>query len=275
MDNNPLKQYFRRPSVYMKLPSQGQGYPVGALDLPVTGEIPVYPMTAIDEITTRTPDALFNGTAIADLIASCLPNIKDPWAVPNVDLDAILVAIKAASSPSGEMDLDTACPNCNEVSTYKVNLSAILTSIASPDFSKELEMGELRVKLKAVSFKDINTASIKQFEFQKIATQIESIEDDTQRNKLLKESLEKVTELTMELVCHAIEYIQTPNVKVDQKEYILEFLRQCDRNVYVTIRDRSSELRQVSEIKPVNITCDSCQHQYEQSITLNPTDFFD
>jgi hypothetical protein len=275
MENNPLKQYFRRPSVYMKLPSNGQGYPEGALDMPETGELPVYPMTAIDEITARTPDALFNGTAIAELIISCVPNIKDPWAVPNVDLDAILIAIKAASSSSGEMDLESICPNCEESSTYKINLAGILASITSPDFSQELTAGDLKVKLKAVNFKEINAASMKQFEFQRIASQIDSIESEEDRNKLMKDSLQKVTDLTMDLLCQAIEYIQTPTIKVDQKDYILDFLRHCDRNVYVTIRDRSSELRQVSEVKPMKITCGSCEHEYDQSITLNPTDFFE
>lgn len=277
MDNNPLKQYFRRPSVYMKLPSNGQGYPEGSLEMPENGELPVYPMTAIDEITARTPDALFNGTAVAELITSCVPNIKDPWSVPNVDLDALLIAIKAASSTSGEMDLETICPNtdCNEISTYKINLAAILTSITSPDYSKELEAGDLKVKLKAVSFKDINAASMKQFEFQRVASQLDAIENEADRNKLLKDSLEKVTELTMDLMCSSIEYIQTPTIKVDQKDFILDFLKHCDRNVYISIRDRSAELRSVSEIKPMKITCGSCQHEFEQAITLNPTDFFD
>jgi hypothetical protein len=275
MDNNPLKQYFRRPSVYMKLPSNGQGYPDGALDMPEIGEIPVYPMTAIDEITARTPDALFNGTAIADLITSCVPNIKDPWAVPNIDLDAILIAIKAASSSSGEMDLASSCPNCEETSTYKINLAGILSSIKSPDFSQELSAGDLKIKLKAVNFKEINSASMKQFEFQRAASQIDSIENEDDRSKMMKESLQKITDLTMDLLCQAIEYIQTPTIKVDQKDFILDFLRHCDRNVYITIRDRSSELRQASEIKPMKITCGSCEHEYEQAITLNPTDFFD
>ncbi len=68
MNNNPLKQYFRRPAVYMKLPSAGKDYEPGVIDMPETGELPVYPMTAIDEITTRTPDALFNGTALVELV---------------------------------------------------------------------------------------------------------------------------------------------------------------------------------------------------------------
>ena len=275
MDNNPLKQYFRRPSVYMKLPSNGQGYPKGTLDMPETGELPVYPMTAIDEITSRTPDALFNGTAVADLISSCVPNIKDPWSVPNIDLDAILVAIKAASSSSGEMDLETACPSCNESSTYKVNLAAILTSISSPDYSKELSVGDLKIKLKSISYKEVNEAGMRQFEFQRVASQIDAIESEDDRNKLMRDSLQKVTELTMDLLCSSIEYIQTPTIKVDQKDFILDFLKNCDRNVYVSVRDRSYELRQASEIKPMKITCGSCDHEYEQAITLNPTDFFD
>jgi bacterioferritin-associated ferredoxin len=259
----------------MKLPSNGQGYPDGALDMPENGELPVYPMTAIDEITARTPDALYNGTAIAELITSCVPNIKDPWSVPNVDLDALLIAIKAASSASGEMDLESICPKCEEAATYKINLAAILASISSPDFSEELVTGDLKVKLKAVSFKEVNDASLKQFEFQRMAAQLDSIENEDDRNKLMKESLQKVTDLTMDLLCNAIEYIQTPTLKVDQKDFILDFLRHCDRNVYVTIRDRSAELRQISEVKPMKITCGSCENQYEQAITLNPTDFFD
>jgi hypothetical protein len=275
MDNNPLKQYFRRPSVYMKLPSNGQGYPKGTLDMPETGELPVYPMTAIDEITSRTPDALFNGTAVADLISSCVPNIKDPWSVPNIDLDAILVAIKAASSSSGEMDLETACPSCNESTTYKINLAAILTSISSPDYSSELSVGDLKIKLKSISYKEVNEAGMRQFEFQRVASQIDAIESEDDRNKLMRDSLQKVTELTMDLLCSSIEYIQTPTIKVDQKDFILDFLKNCDRNVYVSVRDRSYELRQASEIKPMKITCGSCDHEYEQTITLNPTDFFD
>lgn len=61
--NNPLQQYFRRPAIYIKLPSDGRYYSDGILSMPENHELPVYPMTAIDEITAKTPDALFNGTS--------------------------------------------------------------------------------------------------------------------------------------------------------------------------------------------------------------------
>ena len=48
---NPLKQYFRQPSVYLRLPSEGQFWPTGTITMPPNKELPVLPMTAIDEIT--------------------------------------------------------------------------------------------------------------------------------------------------------------------------------------------------------------------------------
>ena len=51
--DNPLRQFFRRPALYLKLPSGGQGYSEGAIDFPDNGELAIYPMTAIDEITSR------------------------------------------------------------------------------------------------------------------------------------------------------------------------------------------------------------------------------
>ena len=66
--NNPLQQYFRQPAIYLRLPSNGEFYPPGSIDMPVNKEIPIFPMTAIDEITYRTPDALFNGTAVVNVI---------------------------------------------------------------------------------------------------------------------------------------------------------------------------------------------------------------
>lgn len=108
MNSNPLSQYFRQPAIYIKLPSQGNFYPDGALVAMPNGEYPVLPMTTLDEITYRTPDALFNGQAVVSVIESCMPNIKKGWAVPAVDLDTILVAIRIATY-GNDLELSTIC----------------------------------------------------------------------------------------------------------------------------------------------------------------------
>jgi hypothetical protein len=275
MDNNPLKQYFRRPAVYLRLPSGGVGYDESVIDMPENGEVPIYPMTAIDDITTRTPDALFNGTAVIELIKSCVPNIKDPWNISNIDMDAILVAIKSASSESGDMDIASTCPSCDTSATFSISLASILSSIASPDYDTELEYGELSFKLKPISYREINSASMEQFEFQKMVAQVDNIEDDELRNKTVKEALEKITNITMNLLSHSVAHIKTPTSIVEDREFILEFLRNCDKKIYTAIRDHSGKLREEAEIKPMSVQCTNCQHEYNQAITLNPTDFFD
>ncbi len=273
-ENNPLRQYFRRPAVHITLPSGGQGYPEGAIDMPPTGELPVYPMTAIDEITARTPDALFNGSAVAELIKSCVPNIKDPWAVASNDLDAILIAIKAASG-NDSMEIESICPECTESGTYGINLVGVLSTLKSGDYNQLLEVGDLKIKFRPITYKEMNVASLQQFEIQKLFETIASSDmPDTEKNAKTQEAIRKITEVTMNLLSHAIEYIQTPAVHVDETAYILDYLKHCDRIVYAKIRDYNSELKLSTEIKPLSVKCIHCQHEYQQAFTLNPTDFF-
>ena len=73
-----LQKHFRQPSIYIKLPSEGVWYDDSIITMPENGEVlPVYPMTALDEITYRTADALFNGEAVVTVIKSCIPLFKD------------------------------------------------------------------------------------------------------------------------------------------------------------------------------------------------------
>jgi len=273
MDNNPLKQYFRRPSVYIKLPSGGTHYSSEVLDMPESGELPVYPMTAIDEITTRTPDALFNGTAVVELIKSCVPNIKDPWAVTGDDLDTVLIGIRAASS-SDTLEIESTCPKCEETSTFGLSLVAALSSLKGGAYQEIVDLGDLKVKFRPLTYKEMNESALKQFEVQKQFAQIETVEDQEERERISIEALKKITDLTMELLSSAIESIETPNTSVDERAFILDFLMNCDRKLYAQLRDKSGELKASTEIQPVDVTCPSCSNKYKEPVNINPVDFF-
>jgi len=66
--HNPLKKYFRQPKIYISLPSQGKFYPDGSIEMTENGELPVYSMTAKDEMIIKTPDALLNGSSTVEVI---------------------------------------------------------------------------------------------------------------------------------------------------------------------------------------------------------------
>lgn len=271
--NNPLRQYFRRPALYLRLPSDGKLYRPGVINMPANGELPVYPMTAIDEITSRTPDALFNGAAMTQLIKSCVPEIVDPWAINSVDFDAILIAIKAASG-GNDMEIESQCDSCNEIASYNVNLTGILAQLKSGDYDKELQVNELSIKYRPLNYKEMNDAGLAQFEIQKTFVNLESIEDEEQRKLQTQKALSSVTDLTMKVLTNTIEYIKTPETVVENKEFILDFLKNCDKNVYTSIRDYNAKLKENTEIKPLKIKCIHCNHEYNQPFTLNTADFF-
>jgi len=272
-ENNPLKQYFRRPAVYIKLPSSGRYYAPGTINMPESGELPVYPMTAIDEITTKTPDALYNGSAMAELIKSCIPDIKDPWAINSMDLDAILIGIRAAAGGS-DMEIESSCPSCEDIGKYGLNLVTMLSQMRPGDYEQLMQLNDLTIKFKPLTYRQMNEASIGQLEIQKIFISLEEETDAEIRKQRSQDALKKVTELTIKLLTEAIEYIQTPSVLVDNKDFIKDFLNNCDKNSYVAIRDYNSELKAQTEIKPLKITCVHCKHEYDQPFTLNTSDFF-
>jgi hypothetical protein len=272
--NNPLQQYFRRPSLYLKLPSLGIGYPANAIDLPDNKELPVYPMTAIDEITTRTPDALFNGTAVVDLIKSCVPNIKDPWCVLQSDIDAILLAIKIASN-GNTMEMSTVCPSCQEDNKYDVELSGLLAKMKAGDYQTLVDVNGLKIKFKALNYKKINETSTNQFNVQFELNQIQKMEEGPEKDKQSSMLVKKMNALAMDLVLDSIEYIKTDDATVIDKNYIQEFLANCDIKTYDFLKEKTISLRQESESKPLKFKCISCGHEYEQPFNINVSDFFD
>lgn len=270
---NPLKQYFRRPALYVKLPSLGKFYSADAIDMPDNKEIPVYPMTAIDEITSKTPDALFNGLAVVEIIKSCVPNIKDPWQIPGIDLDAILIAIRVATT-GNEMEILSECPKCKNEGKYGVNLTGLLTSLVPGDYNQTLKIDELEIKFKPVSYKVLNESNLAQFEIQIAVNNLEKITDEKEKYNKTSLTMQKLQDVTMKLISNTIESINTPNDLVTNPEYILDFISNTDKKTYELIRDFSIQLRNTSEIKPLQIKCVNCSNEYDQKLTLNVTDFF-
>ena len=197
---NPLSQYFRQPSIYIKLPSRGQNYPAGTLNMPANGELPVYPMTAIDEITYRTPDALFNGQATVNVIQSCVPNIRDAWAVPSIDLDTILIAIRIASY-GHNMDFDSTCPHCRAEHTYTMDLRAMMDSVRCPDYDQPYETAGLKILFRPQAYYDVNRTNKTSFELTKMQQALDALTDQADPEGLAKMSaistgIQKVSELT-------------------------------------------------------------------------------
>ena len=271
---NPLKQYFRQPSVYLRLPSEGQFWPTGTITMPPNKELPVLPMTAIDEITYRTPDALYNGSAVVNVIQSCIPDIKDAWLTPGADLNSILVAIRIASY-GHNMEINSTCPACKNEEEYTIDLRLVLDGLKMPDYATSMQEGDLEITFRPMTYRDQNDINLKQFEEQRVLQTVpQSDLPNEQKLEMLNQALQKITELTVSALKWNIASVRTPQVLVTDPVHIEEFLRNTDRKLFVKIRDLIIEKRNTSEFKPVQIKCGACEHEYNQTVTLDQTNFF-
>lgn len=272
---NPLAQYFRQPAIYMKLPSKGRFWPEGSLELPVTGEVPIYPLTAKDEVTLRTPDALMNGAGVVDVIHSCCPSIKDAWNMPSIDVDAVLIAIRIASY-GNQMDVDTKCPHCGEENTHGFDLQTSLESIAPADYSKKLEINGLKIKFRPQRYFGVNRQNIIDFQEQRMLRALENTELEPEiRAKEINDSMSKLVDVALDNATDSAEYIEMGDgTIVSNPDHIREFFKMTEGSVVKAVQKHLTELNIEGGLKPQAAPCTHCGEEYPIILTFDYSNFF-
>jgi len=166
MNDNPLAKHFRQPKLYIQFPSKGNFYPDGSLEETETGDYPIFAMTAKDELTMKTPDALLNGQATVSVIQSCVPNIKNAWHLPSIDVDAILIAIRIATYGE-KMDLTFNIKEIDEERTFEVDLRSVLDQLTSEPYENIIDTDTVRFEVSPLSYKYFTQIAMKSFEEQR------------------------------------------------------------------------------------------------------------
>ena len=115
-----------------------------------------------------------------------------------------------------------------------------------------------------------------QFENQKLLQILpDSAVPDSEKMTALSAALRKITDITVSSLAQSIAAVKTPQALVSEPGFIDEFLKNCDRALFNQIRDRIIELKVQSEMQPLKLVCTECNHEYEQSITLDMASFFE
>lgn len=277
---NPLKKYFRQPKVYITLPSKGKFYPQGAVEMPENGELPVYPMTAKDELTMKTPDALLNGQATVNVIQSCVPAIKNAWSMPSIDLDALLIAIRIATY--GEtMELTVKVPGIGEERKFDVDLRKLLNKLVTVEYESELQIDNMVVNVRPLVYKEFTEASLKTFEEQRIFA---LVNDQTipEQEKLAKfnESFVKLTDLTIKTMSKCVSKITIGDTIVTNQTHIDEFIQNADKAFYKSVVEHLDLQKEKFQIEPIRV--ESSEEDVEKGapktwtvpITFDQSNFF-
>jgi bacterioferritin-associated ferredoxin len=272
--NNPLINFYRQPKIYVRLPSKGEFYEPGSLDLSQNGEYPVYAMTAKDELLFKTPDALLNGTSTVELIKSCIPAILNPWVMPNIDLDFALIAIRIATY-GDKMDVGTNCPHCDSENNYDMDLTAWFDVFNNFTYNKDIVVDPLTIHVRPYTYKEVTKTALKSMEQQRI---FQVINDDTLSDEIKLEkfgaSFLKLTELTVDVIADCITAIDTPDGSVSDKAMIKEFIANCSKDIFQKIQDHVVQMKELIEFKAQNVTCGECSKPFSLPVTMDQSNFF-
>jgi hypothetical protein len=274
---NPLAKHFRQPAMYLKLPSQGRWWPEGSLDLPVTGEVPIYPMTARDEITMKTPDALMNGTSTVNVLQSCCPSIVDAWKMPAVDVDPVLIAIRVATYGKA-MDFTAVCPHCGTVNEHAIDLTVMLSNSSPADWSQPVKINGLEITLKPQSYEDYNKNNLLNFEEQQLMklVQDESL-SEADKTKQFEVLFQRLIETGISQITKSIDNIKLEDgTVVKQSDYINEFLDNCETAVWDAIKAQLEKIKKQSAFNEITLTCtnDPCSKDFVTPFVFEQSNFF-
>jgi hypothetical protein len=159
---NPLAGLMRQPKLSIKLPSQGRFWPTGSINTTADGEYKVFSMTAKDELLLRNPATQTGGQALVDVVQSCIPDIRNAWDTPGIDLDTILIAIRIATyGPT--MQVPIVVEDVPE--SYEVDLLSVLDRILEDaGWEEQLALDDgMIIFISPMSYKDVAKAGTRNF----------------------------------------------------------------------------------------------------------------
>ena len=250
---NPLMKHFRQPKLYIDLPSKGLFYPQGTLDLTEDGKVAVYAMTAKDEIMIKTPDALLNGQSTVSVIENCVPGIKNGWVVPNIDLDALLTAIRIATY--GEMlSMEFTIPGTTEEREFETNLVELLDELVQGEYETSYTHNEFTIETAPMTYKQFTDVALKTFEEQRIIKIVDDNEmSEGEKIQKFNETFKRLTDININNVYNSVKSIKIGDQTVTDKMHLDEFLQNAPVDVYKSILDHVDAQRTKFTVKPRKI----------------------
>ena len=273
-ETNPLSKYFRKPTIYVQIPTGGRFNP--EIDKTILDEIPVLPMNAIDEISMQNPDELLNGEALINLIKSCVPSIPNPRELCNIDAELLYLAIKYATYGKNLQHLHT-CTECKEQAEYNIDINNILDRF--PDIQKvdPVEYEDLKIHIHPPKVESLTRLALIDVEQHRILNSMKETAEGGDEMEMAKQfalSFRKVSTQTISLLISSINRIETPDAIVTNEKEIGEFINNIPTAIIKEIDTKIAELSRKPEgLTTFEFVCEKCQHPDAVTFELNPVNF--
>lgn len=270
-----LKKYRRQPKLQVDLPSRGEYYPPNALYENQNTDIPVFSMTPNDEIAFKTPDALINGEATVATIKSCIPTIVDPWSIPTIDIDTVLVAIRIASY-GGSMTVNRVCGDCGTENQYEIPLSSYLDSYLTKTFVNQLPIDNFIFHLRPLNYREFTNNQKRLLGIRRSLNTIiiNKDMDDEQKGKAMDPLYMELARAQLDSIYASIVGIEVEGELEQNKQEIADFLENNDNKFIAAVKQQIEENFKTWSAPMHKVSCTNCEKEDEMQVTLDTSDFF-
>lgn len=273
MDNtNPLAKYYRQPKIYLSLPSKGKWYPEGTLTGDPTN-LPVYGMTAMDEIMFKTPDALFSGESVVSVVKSCIPAIKDPWQMPQLDIDSVLIAIRIATYGQ-KLHTKFTCTKCKEDNESDFDLSRALDYFSSLTYTNHVYCDPLTVKLRPYTYKEFTNLQLQTYELRRMLQKTVGDIDEKVRTQRLDDFYKRLSTAQSETFKNQILAVEADDTVVSNPQQINDWINNSEVAFFDKIKNHLDDQRKEWKIQDQKIKCAECEHENTVAMDLDASNFF-
>lgn len=262
--SNPLLSRLNRmPGESIRLPSLGRFYKNKELsDETTNGEIVLYPMTMTDEIMMKSPDMLFQGTAIERVFQRCSPNIKKPLDLLTSDVDFILTCLRRISfGPTVEIPFTCSNPKCKHENEVNIPLEYFTLN------SKELD-NESVEKFIVVTPTANQTVRLRPIKFSDFLM-MQQFNTETLNEPAV---LEEYVLNSFAAIIESVDEVE--NIGDEGHHMIMEWLNALPRADTQVITEAVSKLQDWGPTFRYKAKCNKCGHSNELTTELNPTAFF-
>jgi len=271
-----LEKYKRQPKIYIDLPSKGEFYNESVLEDEQFFQMPIFGMTAMDEIMLKTPDALFSGEATSQVLQSCVPHIKDPWSIVGYDLDFLLIAIRIATYGE-ELPIDTTCPHCSHTTKSAINLNTLLENFTDYPTTAQFTIGDLTVNLRPLDYKTTTKFNMQQYQLEKTIANLNQSELTTEeRDSKIGELLLESSKLNLLIAVSHIVSIEADGEAESNSETIYNFISENDSEFYGSLKENIKTLTDRWKLPNIDVQCANgeCQVLYPTKLNMDYSSFF-
>lgn len=256
-DNPLLNKLKRLPGTTFRLPSRGLFYKGGEIDPDVeNGEVVVHSMTAIDELMMKNPDMLFQGTAVRDVIARCVPQILQPFKLLVPDVDFLLTCLRKVSY-GDSLTIPHTCRSCREKNDYVLPLTYFINNTK--------EITDETHKNMRISLGGIFDVRLKPCTYEQMVAVVQA--GNSLNGDSSAQEMEDWVCKSLVAVCKSVDGTTDP-------DFIYEWAGLLPLPMRYELADRIKEVNQWGPEFSYKANCPSCKKETELVTSINPTNFF-